>query len=220
MMLFLWTLTGGSITLILPSLFQSCNFVINIINKKYILPKTLKKLFDHVVISQMALKYNKLPNGVLNCYLPGYYGETLIGKTCRIIIQILNPLIWTLNLIICFLTNMIPFVGPFLVILIRSSKSGFSKHHRYFQLKGYTNSQIYFIWKHDKYKYFMFGVITLLLESIPIFGYIFIFSNTIGAAFWAVDTEKRLCQLLLCKFQRKENDDLDNLENLENISNG
>lgn len=206
-MFFLWTMTGGSALVVLPSMFQSCNFVIGFINKKFILPNVLKRLFDHVIVSHMTLKYNKLPKGVLHCYLPGYYGETAVGRCVRKAIQLSCPLTWLVRLVFCFLINMIPFVGPLLVILVRASRSGFSKHHRYFQLKGYTNAQVYFIWVHQKHSYFMFGFVALLLESIPGLGYFFVFANTIGAALWAVDLEDQMCRTIVSKMQEESDED-------------
>lgn len=159
----------------------------------------------------MTLKYNKLPKGVLRAYLPGYYGETIIGRSVRYVVQILSPFLWTVRLIVCFFINMIPFAGPFLVILVRASRSGFGKHHRYFQLKGYTNAQIYFIWVHQRHAYFTFGLVTLLLEMIPFFGYVFVFTNTIGAAFWAVDTEEIMYVHLISRLHEESDEDPDEL---------
>lgn len=172
----------------------------------------MKKLFDHVIVSHMKLRYNKLPNGVLHSYLPGYYGETPIGKICRYCIQSACPLTWITYLILCFFINMIPLFGPFLVILIRASRSGFSKHHRYFQLKGYTNSQIYFIWTRQKHQYFIFGLTTLILEIIPFLGYLFTFTNSIGAAFWAVDIEDQLCKNVITRMQDDSDEEPSDLE--------
>lgn len=185
----IFLLSGGTIFTVIPSILQSCNFIVNFINKNIILPRILKKLFDFVIHEHMTIKYNKLPKGVLNPYLPGYYGETLFGRCFRTFTRIIGPLIWISRLIICFLINMIPIIGPILVILIKSPKSGFSKHKRYFHLKGYTNAQIYYIWNHEKLQYCQFGFISLLLENIPILGYLFIFTNTVGAAYWATDIE-------------------------------
>lgn len=193
--------TGGVFLTALPSIIQSCNFIINFINKNMILPHVLKKLFDFVIHEHMNVKYNKLPKGVLNPYLPGFYGETLFGRSVRNIFRICGPVIWISRLLFCFLVNMIPIVGPFLVILIKAPKSGFSKHSRYFHLKGYTNAQIYYIWSHERHQYFFYGVVSLLLESIPIFGYLFIFTNAAGAAYWATDIEIAFNQDMIARMK-------------------
>jgi hypothetical protein len=199
-------ITGGFLIAALPSVIQSCNFIIDVINKKMILPRNLMRLFDHVIDTQLSLTYNNFPRGVLNSYLPGYYGETWLGRSVRNIIRILSPLIRITKLVLCFFINIIPFVGPFLVILIKAPFSGFRKHKRYFHLKGFTNAQIYYVWMHQRQNYFYFGMISLLFESIPIIGYIFIFTNTVGAAFWAVDIEKNIYTQLLK--ERKGNDSI------------
>lgn len=194
-------LSGGVFFTLLPTILQTCNFIINFTNKKFILPKAIKRLFDYVIDKHLHLKYNKLPKGVLTPYLPGYYGETRVGKVHRNILRVFGPAIWVLRLILCFLVNMIPFVGPFLVILIRAQSSGFNKHKRYFHLKGYTNAQVFFLWFTKRHYYFYFGLTTLLLESIPIVGYFFIFTNAAGAAFWAGDIEKQYLRELALSIQ-------------------
>lgn len=211
--------TGGVFVAAIPTIVQTCNFSINYINKNYILPKAVKRLFDHVINKHLKLKYNKLPRGVLNPYLPGYYGETVVGKCIRDGYKIAGPTIWVLRLIICFFVNMIPFVGPYLVILIRAQRSGFNKHKRYFYLKGYTNAQVFYIWINRKAFYFCFGVTTLLLESIPIVGYLFIFTNAVGAAFWAGDIEKQLHLELTqtVRFPQDKNDSEIDLRRLQKV---
>ena len=186
--------TGGMILTVLPSILQSCNFIINFINKSIILPKILHKLFDCIVHEhikdQYGYQYNKLPRGVLNPYLPGFYGETILGRTIRTSIRLGGPIWWIMKLILCFLVNMIPIVGPLLVIIIRADASGFGKHKRYFHLKGYSAAQIHYVWVHRWGQYFAFGFVALLMESIPVMGYLFVFTNVIGAAYWAVDIER------------------------------
>ncbi|TID14483.1 hypothetical protein CANINC_004771 [Pichia inconspicua] len=198
-------LQRGVFVAAIPTIVQTCYFIINFINKNFILPKALKRLFDHVINEHLKLKYNKLPRGVLNPYLPGFYGETFVGKGLRTCFKIAGPIIWISRLIICFLINLIPFLGPFLVILIRAQRSGFNKHKRYFHLKGYSNAQVFYIWINSKAIYFFFGVTTLLLESIPFVGYLFIFTNAVGAAFWAGDIEKQMhSQLTKKDFSKDE----------------
>lgn len=197
-------LTGGVFMTTLPTVFQTCHFIINFIYKSFIMPQHLKRLFDHVINTNMALKYNKLPRGVLNNYLPGYYGETFFGKTFRNLQRMCSPILWLSNLMVCFSINMIPFVGPVLVVFLRGPKSGFKKHQRYFYLKGLTNAQVYYIWLNMRTTYFMFGVLTLFLEMTPIIGYLFVFTNTIGAACWAVDIEDKLYKQMLANVLVKE----------------
>lgn len=40
-------------------------------------------------------------------------------------------------------------------------------------------------------KYKSFGIVTVLLELVPLASIFFAFTNTVGAALWAVDFEKR-----------------------------
>lgn len=189
--------SGGLLIPLLPSLVQTCNFVISFINKTVILPKENRRLFDHIIESRLSLRHRRLPRGVLNSYLPGYYGETTFGTVYRNTAKTLHPLVWVMRLCLCFVVNLIPLVGPVLVVLIRAPTSGFARHSRYFHLKGYTDAQTYYIWAHRRRVYFVFGLECLLLESLPILGYMFVFTNVIGAAFWAADIEDSYYRKLL-----------------------
>lgn len=189
--------TGGSVSFLFPTLLQSCTFVVNFINKSVLLPKTLKRLFDKVINRKMQIKYNKLPQGVLKAYLPGYYGESLKAKFVRYVLTTMGPLFWVTRLGILFLINMIPIAGPVLVILIKAPTSGFNKHRRYFHLKGYSNGQIHYIWKRKSHFYFAYGVVALSLEAIPFANILFTFTNTVGAALWAIDIERRMTKELV-----------------------
>lgn len=189
--------SGGTVAFLFPTLLQSCTFIVNFINKSILLPKTLKRLFDKVINHNMKIEYNKLPRGVLKAYLPGYYGETVKGKVIRYILTTLGPVFWIMRLILLFFVNMIPFIGPVLVIIIKAPTSGFNKHRRYFHLKGFTNGQIHYIWNQKSQFYFVYGVVSLSLESIPFVNVFFTFTNTIGAALWAIDIEKQMTKNLL-----------------------
>lgn len=92
-----------------------------------------------------------------------------------------------IKFVILFMINFIPIFGPILVILIQAPSKGLQCHTRYFALKGYDKRQIRAVFKHNTGAYMGFGIIALLLESIPFISIFFMFTNTIGGALWAVD---------------------------------
>lgn len=205
--------TGGTVSFLFPTLLQSCTFIVNFINKSILLPKTLKRLFDKVINHRMRIEYNQLPKGVLKAYLPGYYGETVKGKIIRYTFTSLGPMFFLVRLILLFLVNMIPFVGPLLVLLIKAPTSGFNKHRRYFHLKGFSNGQIHYIWTQKWHFYFVYGVVSLSLEAIPFANIFFTFTNTIGAALWAIDIETYMTRNLLAALHRRHIEIDKNLRN-------
>ncbi|KAJ2916056.1 hypothetical protein MD484_g4393, partial [Candolleomyces efflorescens] len=86
--------------------------------------------------------------------------------------------------------NSIPVVGTALFLLYNGRKLGPTFHGRYFQLKGFNSSQSQEYVGKRKAAYTAFGSIALVLSLIPIAGFAFSLTSTIGAALWASKLEK------------------------------
>lgn len=96
-----------------------------------------------------------------------------------------------LKLLVFFGIYFIPFVGPIIVLFFQSSKRGLKAHARYFELKGFLRSDIRTIHKLNRPAYMGYGVVALWLELFPFINMFFMFTNTLGAALWAVDIEQQ-----------------------------
>lgn len=88
------------------------------------------------------------------------------------------------------LINLIPVVGPWITIIIQAPSKGLQSHARYFTLKGYDDRQVLAIYKANTGAYLGYGILSNSLELIPFFSVFFMFTNTLGAAIWAVKIEK------------------------------
>ncbi|KAJ3033221.1 hypothetical protein HDV00_006575 [Rhizophlyctis rosea] len=87
--------------------------------------------------------------------------------------------------------NFIPVVGNIVFLVINGSKSATGLHARYFQLKGFTLEEAKRFVDDRRGAYTGFGVTSLALTLIPVINILFVISNTISAALWAVDLEKQ-----------------------------
>jgi len=85
--------------------------------------------------------------------------------------------------------NMIPVVGTVLFIILQGKRLGPNAHTRYFQLKGMGSREKKEWVQKRTGAYTSFGVPATVLEMIPFVGIFFAFTNTVGAALWAVDIE-------------------------------
>ena len=65
-------------------------------------------------------------------------------------------------------------------------------HYRYFQLAGWTGETKRAFIRRNRFRYFLFGLVHVMLQLIPVASIFFLFSSATGAALWAVDFEKRL----------------------------
>ena len=104
--------------------------------------------------------------------------------------------------------NFIPVVGTIAFVILQGRRAGPAAHARYFQLKGWSDSQKRKHIEESKAAYTRyveptahqwdfrlilpasFGVATVLLDLVPVASILFAFTNTVGAALWAVDMEK------------------------------
>lgn len=185
-------MTGGFITFIHPSIVQGASFISNMICQYIILPGPLRDTFDFVIGEEIDTNYLILHKGILGDQITGFNGETLMGETVRLAKLVCSPETWFCRQVIYFLINLIPLFGPVIVVLLKSSRSGFMKHQRYFELKGLTSAQKNYLWCHERHLYFSFGFWCTVSEMIPLLNIIFFFTNIIGAAIWARDIEKRM----------------------------
>ncbi|KAI8378703.1 hypothetical protein EDC96DRAFT_604382 [Choanephora cucurbitarum] len=83
--------------------------------------------------------------------------------------------------------NVVPVIGPIAFINIQALFRGGMAHQRYFQLYKWTPVQRQRRIELHFWQYQRFGLVATLLEMIPVAGYLFIYTNQIGAAMWAMD---------------------------------
>ncbi|KAI5957173.1 hypothetical protein KGF54_000101 [Candida jiufengensis] len=93
------------------------------------------------------------------------------------------------KILFLFFINFIPVVGPIIILIIKVNSKSVQVHRRYFILKGFDLIEIENFYKLNKNSYLLFAIFALLLESIPCVNVLLLFTNTIGAALWAVDIE-------------------------------
>ncbi|ODV80305.1 uncharacterized protein CANTADRAFT_339457 [Suhomyces tanzawaensis NRRL Y-17324] len=93
-----------------------------------------------------------------------------------------------LKTILMFIVGLLPYIGWTAVFLQAPSK-GLQSHARYFILRGYELSDIKKAYRDNPGGYVGFGVMSFLLESIPVINVFFMFTNNVGATLWVIDIE-------------------------------
>ncbi|KAI9669528.1 MAG: hypothetical protein M1817_004647 [Caeruleum heppii] len=86
--------------------------------------------------------------------------------------------------------NFIPVVGTVIFLVLQAKNNGPASHTRYFQLKQMDTSQKEDWVSKRRGAYTSFGLVTTLLELVPVASILFAFTNTVGAALWAADIEQ------------------------------
>ena len=109
----------------------------------------------------------------------------IISEICRWITPVK-----LLVFIITFPINFIPILGTCLFFLINAPFEAWDLHSYYFDLKDIPfTSQAHFI-RHRYTEYVAFGLMAMLLQSIPVISMLFACTNAVGAVLWACDWER------------------------------
>jgi hypothetical protein len=83
----------------------------------------------------------------------------------------------------------IPVVGTVAWLYLNGLVRGWESHQRYFDLKGWGYHRQKIFVRSRMSTYACFGTLALGLELIPGFGFLFMFTNVVGAALFASDIE-------------------------------
>lgn len=86
--------------------------------------------------------------------------------------------------------HLVPIIGSVVYAWLHGSVLAWEYHLFYFELKGIGYRQQHRWIRRYKLEYSAFGMQALLLQTIPLLGPFFIFSNTCGAALLAQDLER------------------------------
>ncbi|KAF7721255.1 hypothetical protein EC973_005000 [Apophysomyces ossiformis] len=85
----------------------------------------------------------------------------------------------------------IPVAGPAMFLSIQAVFKGGETHKRYFAVYKWTDTQRERRVEYACWQYYRFGMIATLLEMVPFAGFLFSYTNQIGAAMWAMDLHDR-----------------------------
>ncbi|KAG0746347.1 hypothetical protein G6F57_002038 [Rhizopus arrhizus] len=100
---------------------------------------------------------------------------------------LLRPTIFILTLPL----NIVPVIGPATFIGIQALFRTGEAHKRYFNLYHWSKAQIHRRIDARFWQYYRFGLMATVLEMIPFAGYVFMYTNQMGAAMWAMDLHEQ-----------------------------
>jgi len=160
--------------------------IITALSKNFVINESLIDVFDLVLISEKQSDLVKNGREVTSVTGDGNH----LGKLLKRPLSQFSP-----DAIIKYLMwlplNFVPVVGTLLFILSQGREQGPLFHERYFQLKSYSKKQKDAFIGLQKPKYLAFGTICILLQLVPGANIIFLFTNTVGAALWAAELERK-----------------------------
>ncbi|KAK9478313.1 hypothetical protein V1514DRAFT_81039 [Lipomyces japonicus] len=189
---------AGLITSIF-TVFQQASSIYARLARTFFLNRQLRDLFDSVLtlegFDDLVVDYNlQLPEEIDINSIHGAWQKfvnKLRTKWRLFKYRMRSPYVFVKKIIL-FLIGFIPIIGPIVKTLVNSVGHAKKLQARYFLLKGFSQREIRFFVRKRQGAYLTFGAFAGLLESIPIIGLLFSYTNTIGAALWATKLENKM----------------------------
>lgn len=183
------------------TVFQQAGAISSFIVTIVLMPEIQRMAFDAVLSKEYADDVVLLGKLRRNSEVPFL---VRLGKLVYMLPEALVIPFVLLKIVVLFMINSIPIVGPIIIIFIKAPTRGLQAHSRYFTLKGYDRRQIKDIYKRNTGHYMGFGLVANIFEAIPIFSLFFMFTNTIGAALWVIDVENEMTLKELLEEEKTE----------------
>jgi hypothetical protein len=95
-----------------------------------------------------------------------------------------------LEFIILLPLNLVPFVGVPIFLVLTGYRAGPFHHWRYFKLLGFTKKERTQYIKRRQLRYTWFGIVSLVLQLVPVLQMFFLLTTAAGSALWAAKMEK------------------------------
>ncbi|GMG35059.1 unnamed protein product [Ambrosiozyma monospora] len=165
---------------------QEINFISHYILSNYFIPMPLTILFDTVLYTE-GLDRVVFP-GKLKRVVGPSFGDKVVQSA--IWLPITFPLS-CLSFIRFVIIRCIPVIGPIVTYMNNLTKRGNSSQRRFYRLRKFRKRQVRYLMKEREGEYMAFGLVCTILESIPVLGPFFNFTNQIGGALMAVHYYKK-----------------------------
>lgn len=95
-----------------------------------------------------------------------------------------------IEFIILLPLNLIPYVGVPIFLILTGYRAGPFHHWRYFKLLGLTKKERTQYIKRRQLKYTWFGIVSLILQLVPVLQMFFLLTTAVGSGLWAAKMEK------------------------------
>ncbi|KAJ3502016.1 hypothetical protein NMY22_g18730 [Coprinellus aureogranulatus] len=160
-------------------------FLVTLVSRSFFLNEAQDKIFDAVLLQQGNTQLVEAGREITSTG----GGVKKLGKSLAKPLDRFSPQS-LIRYLVSLPLNSIPVVGTVLFLLYNGKKLGPTFHGRYFQLKRFSSQQRQEFIEKRKAAYTAFGASALILNLIPIAGFAFSLTSTVGAALWASKLER------------------------------
>lgn len=170
-------------------MFQQSMSIVRSISELFLFPKPLRILFDGVLVQEGM--DSLILTGRMQA--PASFEQSDYHRVMSWIKALPRKLVfptWLVMVLLRFFLSFIPVIGPIVLVVLDGPATAARCLGRYFDLKGWNDTQIEAFVAQNRWKFHAFGLLAAALESVPFIGFAFAFTNTIGGALWAVRLER------------------------------
>ncbi|KAK4334845.1 hypothetical protein RTBOTA2_003598 [Rhodotorula toruloides] len=169
-----------------PLVLAESYFIILFLHRTFLTPAIAERIFDAVLVQK---GYSDLVENGRSLTRRG--GSVELGNSLLAPVRNKFSAQGLVRYLVTLPLNLIPGVGTAVFLFLNGRKAGPSMHDRYFQLKKMDKQSRKRFVDERAAAYTSFGVASVALNLIPLFGPVFSFTSTAGAALWAADLEKQ-----------------------------
>jgi hypothetical protein len=162
--------------------------IISLIFEAFFVDEALVQIFDAVLVHQGLSELVSHRRVIIP---DGADPVKQLGPTTKSAIYSPFSLRLCLEYILFLPLTFIPLGGGPLYCLVLGRRAGPFQHWRYFKLVGLNEKQRAAFIKKRQWKYTWFGMVSLLLQLIPMLCMLFLLTTAAGAALWAADIDKK-----------------------------
>ncbi|KAH3662245.1 hypothetical protein OGAPHI_005493 [Ogataea philodendri] len=160
---------------------QEANFITSYILDNYLIPRPMDSLFD-TVLCQEGMESVVIP-GKLKRVVGPSFGDRLWETSLWTTVTFPSDIYSTLRPVGL---SFIPVFGPMALSFNGAVAKGNSFEKRFYRLSRLRGRQVKYLIKEREGDYWSFGFVANILESVPLLGTFFYFTNQIGGALLAV----------------------------------
>ncbi|KIW74791.1 hypothetical protein Z517_11561 [Fonsecaea pedrosoi CBS 271.37] len=161
--------------------------IVALLFEAFFVDETLVDTFDAVLIDQGLAD---LVNDGRTLHPIAQNSVQMLGKPTSSAIYAPFSFRQIAEFIILLPVNLVPFVGVPIFLLLTGYRAGPFHHWRYFKLRGFSKKERQEYIRNRQLKYTWFGVVTLVLQLVPVLSMFFLLTSAAGSALWAAKMEK------------------------------
>ena len=164
------------------------NAITALLFEAFLVDETQVNIFDAVLVEKGAEELVRTSRPVLDVEVEADPVRRL-DKPIKTAVYAPFSFRQTIEFIVFLPLNLIPWLGVPLFVFLVGYRLGPLLQWRYFQLKAFDKNERNAFIKRQRASYTIFGIVSLILQFVPVLSMLFLLTTAAGSAIWASQIE-------------------------------